>query len=173
MKTSRRSNRMEKRGNRRGQIASLNMVSLMDIFTILVFFLLVNASSVEVLPSAKALTLPESEANTKARENIVVMVTNDEILVQGKRIMSIAQTQGLDQKYLIQLKIALEKQPEFLLKSGDTLTQTRGEVTVMADATLSYSLLKKIMATCTEARYNKVSLAVLQRMHPTKATTGS
>lgn len=168
MKSSRRSNRMEKRANKRGQISSLNMVSLMDIFTILVFFLLVNASSVEVLPSAKALTLPESEAETKARENIVVMVTESAILVQGERVMSVAQTQYLDQKYLIPLKIALEKQPEFLLKSGDSLSKTRGEVTVMADATLPYSLLKKIMATCTEARYNKVSLAVLQRMHPSE-----
>ena len=63
---------------------TLNLVSLMDIFTILVFFLLVNSAQVEVLPNAKDLQLPESIAEQKARENVVIMVTADQILVQGQ-----------------------------------------------------------------------------------------
>ena len=60
MVKSARAKRMEKHHKRHGKNVGLNLVSLMDIFTILVFFLLVNSSDVETLPNAKDLQLPES-----------------------------------------------------------------------------------------------------------------
>ena len=53
MVRSGRAKRMEKHHKRNKSTAALNLVSLMDIFTILVFFLLVNSSDVETLPSTK------------------------------------------------------------------------------------------------------------------------
>ena len=79
--SSRRAKRMEKHHKRKA-IGSLNLISLMDIFTILVFFLLVNSQDVETLPNAKDLQLPESYAEEKSRENVVIMITADQILVQ-------------------------------------------------------------------------------------------
>ena len=53
-----------------GQHGALNLVSLMDIFTILVFFLLVNSSDVETLPNAKDLQLPESISGRERRKRL-------------------------------------------------------------------------------------------------------
>ena len=66
MKFAGRAARMDRHHKRHKRSTALNLVSLMDIFTILVFFLLVNSSDVEVLPSAKDVQLPESIAETKA-----------------------------------------------------------------------------------------------------------
>ena len=86
---SRKATRMEKKHDKHKAMGGLNLISLMDIFTILVFFLLVNSQDVETLPNAKDLQLPESYAEEKARENVVVMVTDDSILVQGLSLIQI------------------------------------------------------------------------------------
>ena len=85
MKMSRRAKRMDRHHKRNKGRAVLNLVSLMDIFTILVFFLLVNSGEVQVLPNAKALVLPESKAIQEPKETLAVMVNRDEILVQVDR----------------------------------------------------------------------------------------
>ena len=90
MSHSARSKRMARHHERTRKGASLNLVSLMDIFTILVFFLLVNSSDVETLPNAKDLQLPESIAEQKAKETVVVLIGETDIIVQGTPIAKIA-----------------------------------------------------------------------------------
>ena len=55
MKNSRRMKRMSRN---RQTLTRMNLTSLMDVFTILVFFLLVNSASTEVLETPKQITLP-------------------------------------------------------------------------------------------------------------------
>ena len=69
--------------------ASLNMTSLMDIFTILVFFLLVTSSDSNTLPSTKSLELPASTTDKIPKKTLVVMVTNENILINGEIITSV------------------------------------------------------------------------------------
>ena len=78
---------MEKHHKRHAAGGALNLVSLMDIFTILVFFLLVNSSDVEVLPNAKDVQLPESIAEEKAKETVVILIGDDNILADGEKIL--------------------------------------------------------------------------------------
>jgi len=162
MKQSRRAKRMERRHRRNRLRAGLNLVSLMDIFTILVFFLLVNSTDVQEIPSAKAIKLPHSVAEQKPRETVIVMVTDHDILVQGERVAATRDARG---KGLIikPLKRALEAQAERRLVKSDDPDASKGEVTVMGDKTIPYSLLKQVMATVTEAGYGRVSLAVIQK----------
>ena len=97
MVKSARAKRMEKHHKRNKGAGALNLVSLMDIFTILVFFLLVNSSDVETLPNAKDLQLPESIAEEKAKETVVIMIGEDDMIVQGTPVAKIADvmaTQG-------------------------------------------------------------------------------
>ncbi len=163
MQMSHRAKRMERRNERGKKIVSLNLVSLMDIFTILVFFLLVNSAQVEVLPNAKDLQLPDSIAEQKARENVVIMVTGDEILVQGSAVASVAD--AVTQKSLIitGLKEALQSQTDRVLRREAVADIADREVTIMGDKQLPYSLLKRVMATCTAADYGQISLAVMRR----------
>ncbi|HHH35959.1 MAG TPA: biopolymer transporter ExbD [Gammaproteobacteria bacterium] len=162
MERSRRARRMQQHHSRNRRVAPLNLVSLMDIFTILVFFLLVNSSDVEVLPSTRTISLPESVAEEKARETVVVMVTGSDILVQGHKVTSVEEALADYSPALEPLQTALEQQAARLLR------KTGGggagpEVTIMGDREISYRLLKKVMLSCTLAKYGKVSLAVMQK----------
>jgi biopolymer transport protein ExbD len=157
-----RAARMSRHHKRRKQRAGLSLVSMMDIFTILVFFLLVNSSEVEVLPNSDAVQLPESLAETKPRDTVVVLVTDTEILVQGRPVSRIADVLASDSLVIPGLKAELVAQAErALLTSGADVADR--EVTIMGDREIPYHLLKRVMATCTEANYGKLSLAVLQK----------
>ncbi|MEJ2454547.1 MAG: biopolymer transporter ExbD [Candidatus Thiodiazotropha sp.] len=160
MKMSRRAKRMDRHHKRNKSSAVLNLVSLMDIFTILVFFLLVNSGEVQVLPNAKALSLPEAKAEQKPKETLVVMVNHDEILVQGRRILDLSQPlpAGI---LLPSLKEELQRHADHAKES--TLEPFSGNITIMGDKGIPYDLLKRVMATCAESEYPHVSLAVLRQ----------
>jgi biopolymer transport protein ExbD len=160
MKMSRRAKRMDRHHKRNKGRAVLNLVSLMDIFTILVFFLLVNSGEVQVLPSAKALSLPESKAEQKPKDTLVVMVNQNEILVQGRRIIDL--NQPLPNGHLIPaLQQELQLRAEHA--KSNTLEPFSGNITIMGDRRIPYDLLKRVMATCAQSDYPRVSLAVLQQ----------
>lgn len=163
MQMSKRALRMEKRNQRGSRSVALNLVSLMDIFTILVFFLLVNSSDVEVLPNARDIQLPESVAEQKARENVVVMVTGEQILVQGRPVASVSDVLNAKSMVIPALAEALRAQSDRVLRKEAMAAIEKREVTIMGDRELPYSLLKRVMATCTSADYGQISLAVLQR----------
>jgi biopolymer transport protein TolR len=165
MKFMGRAARMERHHKRHKRGAAINLVSMMDIFTILVFFLLVNSSDVEVLPNAKDIVLPDSTAEVKARESVVVLLTDTQVLVQGRPVAEISAVNASDAAIIPELKAALEEQAgrTILAAADEEAAIAEREVTIMGDREIPYSLLKKIMATCTAAEYGRLSLAVLQK----------
>ncbi|MGB5580648.1 MAG: biopolymer transporter ExbD [Woeseia sp.] len=163
MKMSARAKRMNRRHERATKGGALNLVSLMDIFTILVFFLLVNSSEVEVLPNAKDIQLPQSIAEEKARETVIVLIGEEQILVQGKPVARVADVMNLSGNIIVELKEALRRQSDRVLRREANEAIENREVTIMGDKEIPYRLLKKVMATCTDADYGRISLAVLQK----------
>lgn len=157
-----RTQRMDRR-RKRNRPAALALTSLMDIFTILVFFLLVNSSQVEVLPNPRALELPESVAVQGPRETVLLMVTRDDILVNSEPVMRIEEAQNTVGNILAPLKSRLLQEGLLPVVGGSAGAVTRGEINIMADKETEYQLIKKIMATCTDARFGKISLAVAHR----------
>ncbi len=174
MNQSNRARRM-RRHHARNRTTALQLVSLMDIFTILVFFLLVNSSDVQVLPNTKDIQMPESIAEQKPRETVVVLVTEHAILVQGTPVATIEQVMESDGIIIPALRVALSNQNQRFLSQDLAADIEKREVTIMGDKEIPYSLLKKVMATCTQADYGRISLAVMQRAPatPAAATTGS
>ena len=136
---------------------------MMDIFTILVFFLLVNSTDVQDVPAAKQLRLPESVAEQKPRETVIVMVTRDDILVQGNSVARVEEVQAASDLVIQPLRQALQEVAGRALVALKDSSGSLGEVTVMGDRSIPYEVLKKVMATCTDAGYGQVSLAVLQK----------
>ncbi len=130
---------------------ALNLVSLMDIFTILVFFLLVNSGQVETLPNAKDIKLPQSIAEQKSRETVVITVTGDDILVQGKAVASVAAVMNQPGMVIDGLQTALRAQSDRVLRRDAMSEVADREVTILGDKALPYKLLKRVMATCTAA----------------------
>ncbi len=163
MKMSARAKRMDRRHERAKRGGALNLVSLMDIFTILVFFLLVNSSDVEVLPNAKEIQLPESIAEQKAKETVVVLIGDTDIIVQGKPIARVADVMQRSGNIIAELKEALRRQNDRVLRREANEDIANREVTIMGDKDIPYRLLKRVMATCTDADYGRISLAVMQK----------
>lgn len=158
---SRRATRLMRNQKRARRVPEMNLVSLMDIFTILVFFLLANSANIEVLPNPESMQLPESLAQQPPRETPVLMVTERDLLVAGTRVMSLEAALRSTGPVLQDLKSQLQQLPLRAVAGG---SQTRGEINIMADREIPYSLLKKVMVTCTDARFSKISLAVTQRV---------
>jgi len=154
---------MDKHHARNKNTVALNLVSLMDIFTILVFFLLVNSSEVETLPNAKDLQLPESIAEKKAKETVVILITEENILVQGTVIAKVADVMATKGNDIPALRQALKSQNDRVLRREAQDDIAGREITIMGDRDIPYRLLKKVMATCAESDYGQISLAVLQK----------
>ena len=163
MAKSGRAKRMDKHHKRKKGAAALNLVSLMDIFTILVFFLLVNSSDVQTLPNAKELQLPESIAEEKAKETVVIIIGETDLIVQGTPVAKIADVIATRGNDIPELREALLSQNDRVLRREGQENIAAREVTIMGDRDIPYRLLKKVMATCMESDYGQISLAVLQK----------
>ena len=154
MIAARRANRMARKHKRAGRSASINLVSLMDIFTILVFFLLVNSSDGEVLPTHKSIALPESVSEEIPRITVTIMVNEDNILLHGKVVASV--------KTLLNSPAESSESLVLALNANQHRSKPATEATIMGDREIPYQLLKKVIASCTEAGFERISLAVLQ-----------
>jgi biopolymer transport protein TolR len=164
MQKSERAKRMQKRHDRAKRAAGqLNLVSMMDIFTILVFFLLVNSSDVEVLPSSKDIELPQSIAEDKPEVSVIILIDEERILVQGTPVATIADVLARPGNDIPALREALLAQNDRELQIGSENDIAAREVTIMGDKDIPYRLLKKVMATCTASDYGQISLAVMQK----------
>ena len=127
------------------------------------FFLLVNSSDVETLPNAKDVQLPESIADEKAKETVVILIGEEDIIVQGTPVAKVADVMRIKGNDIPALREALKSQNDRVLKREAKQGIAGREVTIMGDRDIPYRLLKKVMATCTESDYGRISLAVLQK----------
>lgn len=162
MKKSIHAKRMERKHRQTSKTSKLNLVSLMDIFTILVFFLLVNSSDVEVLQNDKSLTLPDSIAEKKPDQTLVVMVNQESILVGGRKVADLSSVLQSKSSDIAGLKEELDYLAARKPYKDEEAEKLGRDVNIMADKDTPYSLLKKVMATCAKAEYRNISLAVSQ-----------
>ena len=160
-KKSRRVQRVERRHKRSNKGVALNLTSLMDIFTILVFFLLVNSSQQQP-PSNKDLTLPLSTASKEMKENVLIMVTSESILVQGLKVADVSYAKALEEDSIPELLSELQRQSARVRASTNDPVKA-SEITIMGDKEIPYKLLRKLMFTCTESNFTRISLAVMKK----------
>ena len=154
--------RRAERKTRNLSLVDMNLVSLIDIFTILIFFLLSNSTEVEILPSNKAVKLPESTAEKTPRDTVVVTVTPSDILVQGRKVADVSEVMKLDGDLIEPLKSELDLQASRQVVRAENESHTK-RVTIMGDKGIPYRLLRKVMVTCARANFSDVSFAVLKK----------
>ena len=158
MKLTPRQRRAEHK-NRNKTMVDMNLVSLIDVFTILIFFLLSNSGGVETLPSPKAVQLPESVAEKAPHETVIVVVSGTEILVGGRKVASVDEAMATEGDLIAPLQAELE------LQAGRQVIRKENEadakrLTIMGDKDIPYRLLRKIMFTGARANFADVSFAV-------------
>ena len=146
----RNTRRIKRMGRNRVKIPKMNLTSLMDVFTILVFFLLVNSGSVELVEAPKNVQLPESREETKPRETVVIFISPEDVLVQGEVV---ART----------VTARLAEMKESIVGPSTLAAAESQEVTILADKSVPFIVIRKVMSTCTGEGYENVSLAVIQK----------
>jgi biopolymer transport protein TolR len=165
MSMSHRARRMAEHHLRHRADATLNLIPFIDILTVMVAFLLVYSTEVEVIQNTKGVEVPQSIAQTSPRQSVVVMITKTDLFVQGERIASVADIRANPAPIIASLHDAL-KRPMLIGRELSARDLAAREITIMGDKALPYDVLKKVMATCTDADYGRISLAVLQKEKP-------
>ena len=161
MMASRRIRRMTRN---QSAVPKLQLTSLMDVFTTLVFFLVLSSgAAVEMLQQPKQMKLPESVVEQKPRETVVVIVGKEEVLVQGVPVARLADIQAAENVPIEPISVRLAELRESVIGLSTQAVAESQEVTVLADKSVPFSVLKKVMATCTAQGYTRVSLAVVQK----------
>jgi len=150
-----RRRKLQKMGSSAGK---LNLVSLMDIFTILVFFLMINSSDVEVLQTSADLKLPDSTSQQRPDQQTVITVTDEAIVVMGRKVADVSALVGSGDVAIE----GLSKELRYQSQRKGTVPEDGRKITIMGDKEIPYWLLKKIMLTCTTEDYARISLAVNQ-----------
>jgi len=159
----RNSRRIKRMARNRGKIAKMNLTSLMDVFTILVFFLLVNSGSVELVEAPKDVKLPESREESKPRETVVISISPEDVIVQGKAVARVADILEDEAGSLDPLAARLAELQENIVGPATMAVAGSQEVTILADKSVPFIVVRKIMSACTGEGYEDVSLAVIQK----------
>jgi biopolymer transport protein TolR len=141
--------------------AELNLIPLIDVMSVLVAFLLIYTADVEIVQNTKGVEIPQSTAETQPQQSVVVMITKEHLFVQGEVVAEIADIEASSDPLVEPLRQVLDR--PMLLGSGGTDGTEQREVTVIADKSLPFDLVRRVMATCTATTYGKISLAVLQK----------
>ena len=159
----RNSRRIKRMARNRTKITKMNLTSLMDVFTILVFFLLVNSGSVEILEAPRDVKLPEAREETKPRETVVIFVSKDNVLVQGKVVAYVADILEGRAATLEPITARLAELKENIIGASTLNAADSQEVTILADKSVPFIVVRRIMSACTGEGYENVSLAVIQK----------
>jgi biopolymer transport protein ExbD len=154
--------RIKRHRKRRHGANHFALIPFIDMMTILVVFLLAHTADVDILPNTKSIAIPQSISDRKPSAAVVVMITKDSVFVDGQLVGSLAAVIANQGPFFAPLKKALMAQNDRMLSTAQTDIAKR-EVTIMGDKSTPYSVLKKIMLTCSEAEYGKVSFAVVER----------
>ena len=165
MKNSRRMKRMSRN---RAKVVKMPLTSLMDVFTILVFFLLVNSATTEVLETPKRITLPESTVEEKPRETVVIFISPREITVQGEALARTEDVVAMPGQNIGPIGDKLTELSESVIGLKTRAVAESREVTVLADKSVPFDVVKKVMSTCTSRGYEQISLAVMQKAPETQ-----
>lgn len=173
MKQSHRAKRMARHRGRLNFVPKLNLVPLIDCFTLLIFFLLINYSSeVEILQSDKSVKLPTSISDTLPKESLVVMVNANDIILSGRRVGGVNEMMATDATKFDPLETELK----YLASKAPPLTDKEKaegrSITILGDRAIPYEQLKKIMATCVAADYRNIALAVMHKEASNKPAGG-
>lgn len=132
--------------------ADLLLTALIDAFSILVIFLLMNFSSTgEILFVSKGMELPKAAKAETLERNPVVKVEDGQISLEGKMIG------GGD----VLFKTLLEMRQTFSKdRPGEEFP---GTITVQADRRIKYEFLNQVVVACAQAGFSDIRFAVLMK----------
>jgi biopolymer transport protein ExbD len=153
--------RRRARKDHKGDSAGMMLTSLMDIFIVLVLYLLVNQGTGVELDPPENVVLPTSGVDTAPRQSVVIVLSDHDVRVQGQPVVSMADVVASDELEITPIRQAIEH-----IKAEAEQRQDQAgmhtEVTIVADQSVPFKVLKKVMLSSSNAGYGKISFAVNQ-----------
>lgn len=179
----RKSKLLSKAGGKRGVVAILSLTAMVDLFTVLVIFLLPNYG--EVLYFPKDVVLPMAEKIKELKPATIITISQEDIYVNKDMVLTYAELQAsqewliepLKQKVELAIEEAKQKHEQSLRKRlQDAVQSARGEeteqpeekdiwrkITVQADKEMDFLSVKKVLLTVSEAGAGEINFAVTKR----------
>ncbi|HEX7510169.1 MAG TPA: biopolymer transporter ExbD [Chitinivibrionales bacterium] len=160
---------VRRRGRNRGNATvKLNITSMIDMFTLMVVFLLQNYSSQgQLVTPAEGLTLPKSSIEKMAKEALNVKVSQKNIMVENSIVVDPDHFQALSAQkdFMIDpLFKVLSKYSEESKKSAAMFkTEFSGKISIQGDVEIPYNILTRVMYTCGQAGYPNMNLIVYRK----------
>ena len=106
--------------------------------------------------------MPKSVATNELKDTVRILVTVDDVLVQGRPVIKMSEVAKIEGEIIP----ALKKELDYLATRSplpEALKEFGRPITIMGDKNTPYSVLKRIMDTCAKAEFNNISLAVNQK----------
>lgn len=147
---------------------SLKLTSLIDMFTLILVFLLKSFSAEgEIMTVTDDLKLPESTSQKKPEVASIIAINHENILLDGEIVVETAVVNGLSNQTMIirDLADALKMRKALAEGLGQVNEQMdhSGKINIQADQNIPYSVIKKVMVTCAQGGYNDMMLAVIEK----------
>ena len=146
---------------------SVNLISMMDILTVLLLFLLKSyVAGGEVMVPAPGIHLPASTADAPPPSSVVVAIAGGEIMVSGEHAASMKealQSDGLEIAPLSARLQAIQAQQDEIARLRGSKSEAARTVTIQGDRDIEFKVLQKVMYTLGQNGYENISLAVLQK----------
>ena len=150
---------------RKSVFADLNVTPLVDMFVILVLFLIANFSATgEILAMSKDIQLPEAANTEELVIAPVVIVSKDQVIVSGSvigRVDDLTREDYLNIPALEEKLREMKKQFEDLHNAANDTGAFKGDVNIQADKMVQFRIVKRVMFSCASAGYGNISFATM------------
>lgn len=169
---------LSRRGGKRAVTATLSLTAMVDMFTVLVIFLLQNYNSTgEVLFLPKEVSLPKAEKVSELKPAVIVTISNQSIFVDKEPVISFEEVKANDSNMIDAVKVMVEKYLEIAKQKEESKLNFRvqkvmqsdtpdkiewNKVTVQADRGIDFKTIKKVLYTVTEAGAGEINFAVMK-----------
>jgi biopolymer transport protein ExbD len=165
---------MKRRGERRARWktknkgpSNVNLISMMDILTVLLLFLLKSyVAGGEVMVPAPGIHLPASTADVPPPTSVVVAIDKNEIVVGSDPVVSIADAMSGDELTIASLSAHLQtiqKQQDEIARLRGAEAPTELTATIQGDKDIQFRVLQRVMYTLGQNGYGNIALAVIQK----------
>ncbi len=145
------------------QKAALNLTSMIDMFTILVVFLLKSYSAEgAIVTISDALTLPKARSESRMEMKLEIQVNNQVIVVDGDPVVAVNRDLTSTGGSIRPLVVRLRDHLEYSRSVRGTITEEEMKINIQGDQGIPAILLQRVMASCTEAGFTSQNLAVIK-----------
>lgn len=161
------------RGRRDTSVPEINITALLDMFVMLLIFLLINfsAATSQSMKVSGFMDFPKSVSDKKPVDVLTVVVDKYNIIVDG-RVIAKHNKGVIQEKYLDETKFRINPLYDILVRHSEKTRyiasinkklKSEGMIVLQMDKDIPFSFLRQIMFTAGQAEYNDFKFVALKK----------